>query len=60
MLLPVLQDSCAEVTESFLDPAPRGMLTGNRLAQPSRAGLQLSSGIVSKTNSSLSAANVAS
>lgn len=54
VLLPALQDSCAEVTEYFLDPAPCGVLTGNSLALPPRAGLQLSSQIVSKTSWSLS------
>lgn len=56
VLLPVLQDSCAEVAESFLDPAPCGVLTGNSPALPSRAGLRLSSGNVSKTNSNFNAA----
>lgn len=58
MLLPMPQDSrgTAEVTESFLDPALSGVLTGNSTALPARAGLQLCSGSVSKTSSSLSAA----
>lgn len=58
VLLPTPQDSygTAEVAESFLDPALSGVLTGNSPGLPARAGLQLSSGNVSKTSSSLSAA----
>lgn len=58
VLLPLPQDSCgtAEVAESILDPALCGVLTGNSPALPARAGMQFSSGNVSKTSSSLSAA----
>lgn len=53
MLLPAPQDSrgTAEVTESFLDPALSGVLTGNSTALPARAGLKLCSGNVSRTSS---------